>query len=149
MARGRAKLTEKQERILIQAQLMGLTARDMQQIGNRLIALQKEARDRQEIENYCQGFSWEKTKDNEWRVTTPEGHVVETHKTGKFRTEWNRHSIEYDFKVYKPGTRFKIRNFKKTSASVELEWRKKLMPEQSKELYGVIRWIKNHSWNWL
>ena len=43
MTRVRAKLTDKQERILVQAQLMGLTPRDMTQISNRVVALQKEA----------------------------------------------------------------------------------------------------------
>ena len=42
MARERAKLSDKQERILVQCQLMGLTPSDMTQISNRLVALERE-----------------------------------------------------------------------------------------------------------
>lgn len=148
MPKERAKLSDKQERILVQAQLMGLTARDMQQIGNRLIALQKEAEDRQEVEENCQGYTWEKLKDNEWKIFTPDGHTVETKKTGKTSHHWHHHTTEYDFKVSKPGTRFKPRNFHKKNISISSEWRKKLMPNQSKELYSLIMWIKHHHWEW-
>ncbi len=148
MPRERAKLSDKQERILVQAQLMGLTARDMQQIGNRLIALQKEAEVRREIDNTCQGYTWEKIKETEWRITTPEGHIVESKKTGKVQSHWNSCSVEYDFKISKPGTRFKTRNFQKRGSSIDHEWKKKLMPAQSKELYSIIRWIEGTKWEW-
>ena len=74
MPRSRAKLSDKQERILVQAQLMGLTARDMQQIGNRLIALQKEAEEKLQITQTIEGYLWNQDKDGRWTIITSEGY---------------------------------------------------------------------------
>lgn len=145
MARGRAKLTEKQERILIQAQLMGLTPRDMQQISNRLIALQKEADEIKKIGETTQGYSWIKTSNGTWNVTTPDGYLCEFSKgsSGK-RSYWER-TKDYTVKVTKPGTAFKPRQMKK-GIGVRDEWIAKLCPEKSKELYALICWAQGLKW---
>lgn len=144
MARGRAKLTEKQERILIQAQLMGLTPQDMQRISNRLIALQKEADEIKRIGDQTQGYIWEDKIDLErLKVTTPEGYVVEAVRGKKGNSHWNRYSWNYDITVSKPGTRFKTRRYKNKSLTCDYDWTKRLMPAQSKELYSLIRWCSN------
>jgi len=143
MARGRAKLTEKQERILVQAQLMGLTPRDMQQISNRLIALQKESEERVTVGEAIQGYSWTKDAKKQWSVTTPDGYVCEFTKGTKHRTGYWDRSWDYNVKVTKPGTAFKTRYLQKKQISVRDEWVAKLCPENSKELYGIIRWAHN------
>ena len=144
MARGRAKLTEKQERILIQAQLMGLTPQDMQRISNRLIALQNEAEEIKRIGETTQGYIWEDKIDIEnLKITTPDGYVVEARRGKKGNTHWNRYSWSYNIVVSKPGTRFKPRRYKDVSLNCEYDWTKRLMPAQSKELYSLIRWYKN------
>ena len=146
MARGRAKLTEKQERILIQAQLMGLTPRDMQQISNRLIALQKEADEIKKIGENVQGFSWSKTPEGTWNVTTPEGHLCEFSKgkRNSRRSYWER-NLDYSIKVTKPGTAFKPRNFTK-AIGIRDEWVARLCPAGSKELYALICWAQGLKW---
>jgi hypothetical protein len=53
MARGRAALTDKEERILIQAQLMGLSTASMVKIGNRLKALEQEREAMNHINDMC------------------------------------------------------------------------------------------------
>ena len=145
MARGRAKLTEKQERILIQAQLMGLTPQDMQRISNRLIALQKEADEIKKIGENIQGFSWIKTDKGTWNVTTPDGYLCEFSKgnSGK-RSYWER-TKDYKVKVTKPGTAFKPRNFTK-GISIRDGWTARLCPEGSKELYALIQWANTLKW---
>ena len=143
MARGRAKLTEKQERILVQAQLMGLTPRDMQQISNRLIALQNESEERVTVGEAIQGYSWTKDAKKQWSVTTPDGYVCEFTKGTKHRTGYWDRSWDYNVKVTKPGTAFKTRYLQKKQISVRDEWVAKLCPENSKELYGIIRWAHN------
>lgn len=143
MPRGRAQLTDKQERILVQAQLMGLTPKDMQQISNRLIALQKEAEDKREIAETLAGYTWESLKGNNWKIVTPDGYIVETSKGKKTRGGWQHMGYEYEFKVTKPGTRFKPRVFKNKSLYVPYDWKKSLMPNQSKELYAAIRWARD------
>jgi len=146
MARGRAKLTDKQERILVQAQLMGLTPRDMQQISNRLIALQREAEEIKKIGETTQGYSWSKTDKGTWNVITPDGYLCEFSKGKRSskRSYWER-SLDYTVKVTKPGTAFKARNFSK-SISVRDEWIAKLCPENSKELYALIGWAHGLKW---
>ena len=146
MARSRAKLSDKQERILVQAQLMGLTPHDMQQISNRLIALKKEAEEIKKIGETTQGFRWVKTDNGTWNVTTPDGHLCEFSKgkRGARRSYWEK-QLDYTIKVTKPGTAFKPRNFTKT-IGVRDEWVARLCPEGSKELYALINWTSGLKW---
>ncbi len=144
MPRGRAKLTDKQERILIQAQLMGLTPQDMQRISNRLIALQKEADEIRSINEVTQGYTWDEVvKTDHLKVTTPDGYVVEAQRGKKGSTHWSSYNWSYDITVTKPGTRFKTRRYKNKSLNCDYDWTKRLMPAQSKELYSLIRWCEN------
>ena len=104
MARSRAKLSEKQERILVQAQLMGLSAHDMQQIGNRLVALKKEADEIQRIGETTQGYTWTKTEKNTWNVKTPDGYLCEFSKGSRGKRSYWERNMDYEIKVTKPGT---------------------------------------------
>jgi hypothetical protein len=144
MPRGRATLTEKQERILIQAQLMGLTPQDMQRISNRLIALQKEADEIKRVGEDTLGYIWEdKINSQNLKITTPDGYIVEARRGKKSSNHWNRYSWSYDITVNKPGTRFKTRLYKNADLACDYNWTKRLMPAQSKELYSLIRWTRN------
>jgi hypothetical protein len=138
----RKKLTDKQERILVQSQLMGLTPRDMQQISNRMIALQKEAEEKADISKRTEGFSWEKINERDWKITTPTGYLLETTKGVRNKSGWDYYCYDFDFKVTKPGTRFRPRYLKNKSVRVALDWKKKLMPGESKELYAIIVWAR-------
>lgn len=152
MARARAKLSDKQERILVQAQLMGLTARDMQQIGNRLMALKKEAEDKAEIADNIAGFTWEsvidetRKREKGWRVTTPDGYCVEAYRGKQGRSSWDSYNWTFDFRITKPGTRFQTRKISEKSLYIPYDWKKGLMPAQDKELYAIIRWAKDIKW---
>ena len=155
MPRERAKLSDKQEKILIQAQLMGLSAHDMQQIGNRLMALKKEAEEKSDIADAIYGFSWEEIKDETrkdgkagWRITTPDQYVFDVTNPRKDKRNWYARGMIWDFHVDKPGTRFKTRILKDKSIDVYDNWKKKFMPSNSKDLYGIIRWIITHRYDW-
>ncbi len=144
MPRGRAKLTDKQERILVQAQLMGLTPQDMQRISNRLIALQKEAEEIRSINEVIAGYTWDDVVSNShFKITTPDGYVVEAQRGKKGTTHWGRYTWTYNITVSKPGTRFKTRRYKEKVLNCEYDWTKRLMPAQSKELYSLIRWCEH------
>ena len=151
MTRGRAPLTDKEEKILIQAQLMGLSTASMVKIGNRLRALEKDRRDKAEIDEYTQGFTWNKLMDPVqphrqigWSVTTPEGHVCEfTHRKRVTSRSWYQRTFNYRVKISKPGTRFKVREVKKAEINVHDDWRARLCPENNKELYAMVRWARN------
>ena len=146
MARSRAKLTDKQERILVQAQLMGLTPRDMQQISNRLIALQKEAEEIKKISEAIHGYSWNKTDKGTWNITTPDGYLCEFSKGLRSKRDYWRRSLDYNVKVTKPGTAFKTRYLNKKSVSIRDDWTARICPEGNKELYGLICWTQGLKW---
>jgi hypothetical protein len=144
MPRGRAALTEKEERILVQAQLMGLSTASMVKIGNRLRALEQEREEIARINETIQGFIFsEKQTADLLTVTTPDGMLVEAVRGSKGRSHWNKFTWSYTIKVSKPGTRFKTRTYKDRELSCDYDWKKKLMPAKSKELYSLIRWVKN------
>jgi len=144
MARGRAALTEKEERILIQAQLMGLSTASMVKIGNRLRALEQERDEIARIDETCQGFTWaENQTSDRLSVTTSDGMVIEAVRGSRGKSHWNRFTWNYTIKVTKPGTRFKPRTYKNKELSCDYDWKKRLMPSKSKELYSLIRWVKN------
>ena len=146
MARGRAPLTDKEEKILIQAQLMGLSTASMVKIGNRLRALEQEREAIANIENTVAGYTWEDLTSGNWKITTPEGHLVEATKTARGKSSWNHYGWNYNIKVSKPGTRFKERSYKEQSMYMEYDWKKRLMPGNSKELYALIRWCARKEW---
>jgi hypothetical protein len=141
MPRQRARLTDKQERILVQAQLMGLTPRDMQRISNRLIALQKEAEESKNVNDTISGYTWIKNDKESWTITTPEGYVCKFGKPMKGNRMFWETVKEYPITVTKPGTAFKTRVLQKKQVTIRNEWLAKLCPENSKELYGMIKWV--------
>jgi hypothetical protein len=143
MPRSRAALSDKEERILVQAQLMGLTTASMVKIGNRLRALEKEREEIARINQKCQGFSWTGTQTAEHLIVTdPSGYVIEATRGKKGSSRWDHFSWIYDIIVTKPGTRFKPRTYKNKDLRCDYEWKKKLMPAKSKELYSLICWVK-------
>lgn len=145
MARGRSALTDKEEKILLQAQLMGLSTSSMVRIGNRLRALEKEREDINVIDNAIQGFQWTvPTSADKLTIISPEGYTIEAVRTRKKPSCWNSYSNEYNITVSKPGTRFKPREIKEKVLYCDYDWKKRLMPGKSKELYSLIRWWHRH-----
>lgn len=147
MPRGRAKLTDKQEKILLQAQLMGLEASDMTRIANRLVALKKEREEIARVNDTTNGFRWEKiiddtSKDKQiwWKIFHPGGYLIEASNIRVKDRGWYSDNYVVDFRVTKPGTRYNLRVKKDQRVSIDREWTKRLMPEQNKILYGIIRW---------
>jgi len=141
MPRQRARLTDKQERILVQAQLMGLTPHDMQRISNRLIALQKEAEEIKNVNDTISGYTWIKNDKESWTITTPEGYVCKFGKPVRGDRRYWEAVKEYPITVTKPGTAFKTRVLQKKQVTISNVWLAKLCPENSKELYGMIKWV--------
>lgn len=151
MPRGRAKLTDKQEKILLQAQLMGLEAHDMTRIANRLVALKREREEMSQVDDTTQGFRWEKVVDNTrkdnqtwWKISHPGGYLIEASNIRVRDRGWHSNSYLVDFRVTKPGTRYTPRVKKDQRVNVYHDWTKRLMPEQDKVLFGIIRWCASN-----
>lgn len=109
MARGRKQLSEKQERILIQCQLMGLTTADMVQISNRLRALDTERAFKARVDEFSQGFTYIEKSKREFTITDEGGKIYEVKvKTDYNRRNWTVSGNDYaTVHITKPGTRFK------------------------------------------
>ena len=140
MARERAKLTEKQERILIQCQLMGLTTRDMTQISNRLVALERERDLLAQIGEYTSGKQWEKI-DKGWKVIV-DGYHYEFKKAAKQprrQSYWDRAVTDWDVVISKPGTRYKVKHLSNVSCGYHEAVTAKICPENSKDLFSILR----------
>ena len=151
MARERVKLTDKQEKILVQAQLMGLTTADMVRIGNRLKAIERERQQKAEIDEAVSRFTYE-AMDKGWKITdSTDGLVYQfsNRKIDRRNSSWNyRAEIHFDILVEKPGTRYQPRAAKAQSIYISDDWGPaKLMPEKSRELYGIMRGVIHSRFN--
>ena len=149
MARGRSKLTDKEEKILVQAQLMGLSTASMVRIGNRLRAIDKERIEKAAVDDYTSGFSWapmlDEAKNNKqigWAVTAPSGHIFEFTERCWAKPTYYERRFSYTVTIRKPGTRFKMRVYSDVITSIHNDWLARLCPEGSKELYAMIRWAR-------
>jgi hypothetical protein len=145
MPRGRAKLTDKEERILVQAQLMGLTTDSMVRIGNRLRALDKEREFRAEVDEYASGFTWTVKDSRNFTLTDSKGRIYDISVTKDYSSrDWNHIGPKSyaDVKISQPGTRFKAREIKKHSLSSSYDEIAGVCPEKNKYLYRVMRDIK-------
>jgi hypothetical protein len=142
MPRDRAALTDKEEKILVQAQLMGLSTSSMVKIGNRLKAIEKDREDKNRIDQDCHGYTWTKIS-NGWSLITPEGYTCEFTDQKQGKSSWYDRTFSYKIKVHKPGTRYKPKFFKEKSLRVSDDWRAKLCPANSKQVYAMVRFCHN------
>lgn len=138
MARERAKLTDKEERIMVQAQLMGLTTASMVRIGNRLKAIEQEQHEREWIASVTHGYSWTGVPSKDLiELTTPNGLNVRATFSKKTRGNyWGQTDFSYEVTVTKPGSEKKLTKI--VNINVDSDWRKKLMPANCYELLGLI-----------
>jgi hypothetical protein len=145
MARTRAKLTDKQERIIVQCQLMGLTTADMVQISNRLRALEKERAFKAKVDDIMQGISFEtKIKGKLYILKEDKGRTYEFKISNK-RSNWNSNS--WDIIVTNPGTRMKARDFQNQSIYFDINDEvASLCPNKDRHIYRLANSIKSKRW---
>lgn len=146
MPRGRRQLTDKQERILVQCQLMGLSTADLVTISNRLKALDKENEFRSRVNEATAGFSWTVKTKRDFTITDGSGYVYDVHcYTDYSGKDWTMRGRDYaKITVSNPGTRFKARTV--SDHRISKQWDEteivSVCPEGSKYLYRVLRDIK-------
>jgi len=145
MARERAKLTDKQERILVQCQLMGLTTRDMTQISNRLVALEREREFKAAIAEATADKTWTKV-DKGWTIIDSSGRTYECCKAkiGKrHQSYWDRQVFAWDIAISGPDKRYKAKTLRDITVHIDHGITGRICPENSKELYALLKGIKN------
>jgi hypothetical protein len=147
MPRSRKQLTDKQERILVQCQLMGMTTADLVTISNRLKALDAEREFKSKVNEVSHGFTWTAKSKRDFTLTDVAGHVYKVKIVSDYsRDSWNRPCHEYaEVSVEKPGTRFKTRNISRHP--IRDDWNDNEIvsacPDGNKYLYRMMRDIKN------
>jgi hypothetical protein len=145
MPKERIPLTDKEERILVQAQLMGLTTASIVKIGNRLRALEREAEEKVRIAENIHGYSWTEQPTTEtMSFTDPDGLLIVANRNskGRFNGGWSyRHSsYTYDLTVSKPGTRMATKVINDVTLHCDYDWKKRMMPAGSKQFYALMCW---------
>ncbi len=141
MPRSRAQLSEKQERILVQCQLMGLTTRDMTQISNRLRVLDKERAFKKEVDLITEGFSWRKESKEHYVITAKNGRIYDCSLVKKNRGYRWETNIEWKISVSNPGTRMKERSYTEKIYGAEYEEVVSVCPDKDRVLYRLLRSI--------
>ena len=148
MARQRAALTDKEEKILVQAQLMGLSTESMVKIGNRLKALEQEREKRQQIDSITSQYSHSAIPTG-WLIKGRDGHEFRftNRKVTVDNSRWTNRSktVYYDVSVDKPGTRFIGKSKKSQKIWIDPSYPARLCPDGSKELLGLMRHVARGS----
>ena len=146
MARERAKLSDKQERILVQCQLMGLTTADMVKISNRLRSLDAEREFRSEIADVVASHKVEAIPKG-WRITSDTGIVYScVKKKGKSTNDWYNRGTTWlwDIDIFpKKGSKKPPRTVENHKVYVSDTLSTRSCPEGDKQLFGLMRSIKN------
>jgi hypothetical protein len=146
MPRGRKQLTDKQERILVQCQLMGLTTADMVQISNRLKALDVERTFKARVDEFSSGFTWTSKDRTNFTIIDSDGKIYDVKVVKDYsKRNWNHGPSEYaTITVTKPGTRFKPRVIKGHKLSNQWEDTEiaGVCPDGNKFIFRTMRDIK-------
>ena len=143
MARKKTQLSEQEQKIIVQAQLMGLTVENMTRIANRLRAIEKEKHTTAWIQDTVTGVTWKDLSEEvngyvtceKWQVfdnnsdrsaiyTRNLGHYnwrVQTFKGDTKQNEFRASIYEHTIKLYKrqcpeesPNLVLAINHFKKS-----------------------------------
>lgn len=146
MARSKAKLSDKLERIMVQSQLMGLTTADMITIANRMKALDKERVFRREVDEACVGVSWEKKDKYHYIIKDSRGRVYECKRKLNSRDGWGYYSEAWEIKISHPGTRFEEKHLKSESINDSPNEAPSMCPDKDKRLWRLIRAIHSRRW---
>jgi hypothetical protein len=147
MARQRAKLTEKQERILVQCQLMGMTTADMVKISNRLRALDAEREFSVKVNEVTANKTWTKISTGHYCVTDSKGLQYDCLLTRNNRDRWSATSESWTVKVTHPGTRMKERVYKDQPSYSDYDETARICPDGDKKLYRLLKMINNGRFN--
>jgi hypothetical protein len=145
MPNQRKPLTDKEERILVQAQLMGLTTANMVKIGNRLRALEKESEEQHRITENIHGYSWTEQPTTEtMSFTDPDGLLIVANQISKSwsNSGWSyrQSTYTYDLTVSKPGTKMAVKLIPDVTLHCDYDWKKRMMPGNSKQFYALMCW---------
>jgi hypothetical protein len=151
----RKPLSDKEERVLAYAQLMGVEVSSMSRIANRMRAQALEQENARTVAQVVDDYTWTVIHDR---------HVVGAHRevyeivskstgwqwhcqgTGRGSSSWFNVGWEFEVTWTAPdGTVGKEMPVPSQPRDLQL----RLLPERDRALYGLIRWIRIQDWNYI
>ena len=151
----RKPLSDKEERVLAYAQLMGVEVSSMSRIANRMRAQALEQENARTVARVVDDYTLTVIHDR---------HVVDAHRevyeivsksagwqwhcqgTGRGASSWLNVGWEFEVTWTAPdGTVGKEMPVPSQPRDLQL----RLLPERDRALYGLIRWIRNQDWNYI
>ena len=142
MARGRAQLTDKQERIMVQSQLMGLTTADMIRIANRMKALEAEREFMRDVETVSAGKTFEKKSSLHYVIKDDAGRVFDC----KGKRDYNGWQVQTKWQV-EITYRKKSKVFKDQTLYDDAREVARVCPGGEKVVYRLMKQIHNKRWS--
>jgi hypothetical protein len=149
----RKPLTDKEERVLAYAQLMGVEVASMSRIANRMRAQAQEQENAKEVAGVISDYTWTVIHDRHLYDAHHEGYEIVSKSTGwkwhcqgtgRGSSGWFGSNWEFEVTWTAPdGTVGKT----ETSPNQPRDLQLRLLPERDRALYGMIRWINNQDWN--
>lgn len=145
----RKPLTDKEERVLAYAQLMGVEVASMSRIANRMRAQALEQENARTVATVISDYTWTVVSSEHPRqvyeiLNKSTGWRWHCQCTGRGSSSWYGASWQFEVTWTAPdGTAGKT----ETSPSQPRDLQLRLLPERDRALYSMIRWIRIQDWD--
>lgn len=145
----RKPLTDKEERVLAYAQLMGVEVASMSRIANRMRAQALEQENAQTVARVIDGYEWTVIHNRHPQqvyeiLNKSTGWRWHCQGTGRGSSSWFNTGWQFEVTWTAPnGTVGKEMPVPSQPRDLPL----RLLPESDRALYGLIRWIRIQDWN--
>ena len=146
----RKPLSDKEERVLAYAQLMGVEVSSMSRIANRMRAQALEQENARTVARVVDDYTWTVIHDRHRCevyeiVSKSTGWQWHCQATGRGASSWFNVGWEFEVTWTAPDATVGTGMTPVPSQPRDLQLR--LLPERDRALYGMIRWIRNQDWN--
>jgi hypothetical protein len=147
----RKPLSDKEERVLAYAQLMGVEVSSMSRIANRMRAQALEQENARTVARVVDDYTWTVISSEHPRQvyeisSKSTGWQWHCQGTGRGSSSWFNVGWEFEVTWTAPnGTVGKEMPVPSQPRDLQL----RLLPERDRALYGLIRWIRNQDWNYI
>ena len=145
----RKPLTDKEERVLAYAQLMGVEVASMSRIANRMRAQAQEQENAQAVARVVDDYAWTVIHDRHpqqvYEIQNKStGWRWHCQGTGRGSSSWFNNGWQFEVTWTAPnGTVGKETPVPSQPRDLPL----RLLPESDRALYGLLRWIRIQDWN--
>jgi hypothetical protein len=150
----RKPLSDKEERVLAYAQLMGVEVASMSRIANRMRAQALEQENARTVARVVDDYTWTVIHDRHRYdahrevyeiVSKSRGWQWHCQGTGRGSSSW--FNVGWEFEVTWTAPDGTVGTGMTPVPSQPRDLQLRLLPERDRALYGMIRWINHQDWN--